>query len=114
LLDGHIVLSRRLADAGRYPPIDILRSMSRLMNQIVSREHLANAARVRRAMAALEQAEDLFAIGAYVPGGDAGLDLAVAQRERIERFLFHGSDGCTEAEAELGRIALSLTGESGA
>lgn len=111
LLDGHIVLSRRLADAGRYPPIDVLRSTSRIMNQIVSRERLADAARVRKAIAALERAEDLFAIGAYVPGGDLELDAAVEQRQRIERFIFHERDGRSETVADLAEIARDLTAD---
>lgn len=108
LLDGHIVLSRRLADAGRYPPIDVLRCSSRVMNHLVSEEHLACAARVRKAIAALEQAEDLFAIGAYVRGGDPTLDSAVAQRERIESFLFHERACQADAVEKLVQIAGAL------
>ncbi len=108
LLDGHIVLSRRLADAGRYPPIDVLRCSSRVMHHIVSEEHLACAARVRKALAALERAEDLFAIGAYVRGGDPLLDSAVAQRERIESFLFHERGCQTDAVEKLVQIAGAL------
>ncbi len=108
LLDGHIVLSRRLADAGRYPPIDVLRCSSRIMNHIVSEEHLASAARVRKAMAALERAEDLFAIGAYAPGGDPTLDRAVAQRERIESFIFHQRGCQTDSVEKLTQIAEAL------
>jgi FliI/YscN family ATPase len=106
LLDGHIVLSRSLADSGRYPPIDVLRSSSRVMNAIVSREHRSNAARVRKALAALERAEDLFAIGAYVAGGDPVLDAAVAARERIEDFLFGGPHA--DALARLAELAALL------
>jgi flagellum-specific ATP synthase len=107
LLDGHIFLSRALADAARFPPIDILRSSSRVMRAIVGSEHWAHASRVRRALAALERAEDLFAIGAYVPGGDAGLDAAVAQRDRIERLLFE-DDRSDDPLFDLAQIAAAL------
>jgi flagellum-specific ATP synthase len=91
LLDGHVALSRRFADAGRFPAIDVLRSLSRIMNDIVTPEHRRDAALVRGAIATLEQAEDLFAIGAYRPGGDPTLDAAVAVREAIEALVFDGA-----------------------
>jgi FliI/YscN family ATPase len=108
LLDGHIILSRRLADAGHYPPIDVLRSTSRLMNALASPEQVANAALVRKALGALERAEDLFAIGAYRPGGDPWLDVAVAQRDRLDAWIFHGEPQPEEASAELAAIAACL------
>jgi FliI/YscN family ATPase len=108
LLDGHIVLSRRLADAARFPPIDVLRSASRLMSRLASCEQLADAALVRRALTALERAEDLFAIGAYRPGGDAWLDAAVVQRERLEGWIFHGSASAEDATAGLAEVAAAL------
>ncbi len=108
LLDGHIVLSRRLADAGRYPPIDVLRSTSRLIGALASSEQLANAALVRKALGALERAEDLFAIGAYRPGGDPWLDAAVAQRDRLEAWIFHGEPRPEDASDELAAIAADL------
>lgn len=97
LLDGHVVLSRRLAESGYYPAIDVLASMSRLMPNVVTPAHCADAAEVRRAMAALDRAEDLFAIGAYRSGGDLRLDAAVAAREGIERLVF---DDCGRARED--------------
>lgn len=88
LLDGHIVLSRRLAEAGCFPAIDVLRSLSRLMRSVASDTHREDAATVRAALATLEQSEDLFAIGAYEPGGDAALDAAVAVRGEIAALLY--------------------------
>jgi len=90
LLDGHIVLSRRLAEAGMFPAIDVLRSLSRLMPDVASETHHADASTVRAALATLEQAEDLFAIGAYAPGGDVALDAAVASRAEIFNLLYAG------------------------
>jgi flagellum-specific ATP synthase len=88
LLDGHIVLSRRLAEGGNFPPIDVLRSLSRLMPNVASDAHRADASAARAALATLEQSEDLFAIGAYEPGGDAALDAAVAVRDEIAALLY--------------------------
>ncbi|HEV2037410.1 MAG TPA: EscN/YscN/HrcN family type III secretion system ATPase, partial [Candidatus Eremiobacteraceae bacterium] len=110
LLDGHIVLSRRLADCARFPPIDVLRSSSRVMNALVSADHLRDAALVRKALATLERAEDLFAIGAYKPGGDLWLDAAVALRERLEDWIFHGQPRDCDPTVELRHIAAALRG----
>ena len=87
ILDGHIVLSRRLAAAGHYPTIDVLESVSRLTGKLCSPEQLASAGRLRRLMAAYAEARDLIEIGAYVPGANPDVDEAVAKRERIEAFL---------------------------
>lgn len=87
LLDGHITLSRRLAEAGMFPAIDVLRTLSRLMPNIASDAHRADATIVRAAVATLERAQDLFAIGAYEPGGDVALDAAVAVRDEIAAFI---------------------------
>lgn len=111
LLDGHVALSRRFADAGRYPAIDVLRSLSRAMREVASPQHLADAALVRRALASLQDSEDLFAIGAYRPGADAWLDECVAQRAEIESLVF--GDAPREPVAALARIAATLRGASG-
>ncbi len=108
LLDGHVVLSRSLANSGRFPPIDILRSSSRVMNSLATPEHLRNAALVRKAVATLESAQDLFAIGAYKPGGDPWLDAAVAQRDRLDDWIFHGHPSEADAVAQLHDIAEAL------
>lgn len=91
LLDGHITLSRRLAEAGSFPAIDVLRSLSRLMDVVASPQHRSDAALVRGALSALEQAEDLFAIGAYRAGGDRRLDAAVRVRDDIGALIFDES-----------------------
>jgi FliI/YscN family ATPase len=90
LLDGHIELSRRHAQAARFPAIDVLRSLSRAMPDVASPAQRADAALVRHALATLENAEDLIAIGAYRAGSDAWLDACVALRPAIESFIFDG------------------------
>ncbi len=107
LLDGQIMLSRRLADAGRYPAIDVLGSLSRTMRQVATERQRRDAALVRRAIDSLERAEDLFAIGAYQAGADPWLDAAVSMRARIEALIFDAEDAEDRADS-LGKIAESL------
>lgn len=87
ILDGHIVLSRDLAARNHFPAIDILQSASRLFPDITEPEHQAAAARVRSLMATYNQAEDLVNIGAYVPGSNPSIDLAVEKHPAIIEFL---------------------------
>jgi flagellum-specific ATP synthase len=87
ILDGHVVLTRSLAQAGHYPAIDVLSSVSRLVGEIVSPEVEQAGQQLRAALAVLHEKEDLVAIGAYQPGSDPALDTALAHRTRIERFL---------------------------
>lgn len=91
LLDGHIVLSRKIAQLGRYPAIDVLVSLSRLQSHLASPEHLAAAARVRSLMATYKENEDLIAIGAYQRGVNAAIDHAIAAKPAIENFLAQSS-----------------------
>jgi flagellum-specific ATP synthase len=77
ILDGHIVLSRELAEAGHYPAIDVERSISRVMNNVATPEHVETARRFRQLHARHNKARDLIALGAYAPGHDAELDTAV-------------------------------------
>ena len=87
LVDGHIVLDRRLASRGHYPPIGVLDSLSRLMPAVASPGHLANAYRLRSLIAAYARSEDLVRIGAYSPGTDPELDRAIATIPKLEKFL---------------------------
>jgi len=87
ILDGHIVLSRRLAAMGHYPSIDILDSISRTMVNIADEEHLAAAAQVREWLAAYRDAEDLIHIGAYAKGSNPKVDIALQKLPDIENFL---------------------------
>jgi flagellum-specific ATP synthase len=108
ILDGHVVLSRRLAHAGHYPAIDVLQSVSRLEGEIAPPEVRGAAAELRGRLAALRDKEDLLAIGAYQAGTDPVLDAALAQRSAIDAFLRQGAEApSTLAEADEGLLALA-------
>ena len=77
ILDGHIVLSRALAEAGHFPAIDVEKSVSRVMNSVAGKEHVQQARRARAMLARLTKARDLIQLGAYAPGHDTDLDAAV-------------------------------------
>ncbi|MEW6706687.1 MAG: flagellar protein export ATPase FliI [Pseudomonadota bacterium] len=77
ILDGHIVLSRELAESGHYPAIDVERSVSRVMTAVADRDHIEAARRARQLLAKYNKARDLIQLGAYSPGHDAELDAAV-------------------------------------
>jgi flagellum-specific ATP synthase len=87
LTDGHIHLSRRLAEQGHFPAIDILASVSRIRARVTSKEHQALAAELTRLMAAYRDAEDLIQIGAYSKGANADVDRAIALLPRMRNFL---------------------------
>ena len=87
ILDGHIVLSRRLAAGGHYPAIDISHSVSRLASQLAPEDLTAAGIKLREALAALEDARDLIDLGAYVPGKNAKLDAAIRVQPEILAFL---------------------------
>ena len=87
ILDGHIVLSRRLADRNIFPAIDPLSSKSRVMIDVVRREQVQNAGELLNLMAAYQEAEDLINIGAYVSGSNPRIDRAIALHEEIINYL---------------------------
>jgi flagellum-specific ATP synthase len=87
LLDGHIVLSRKLAERGHYPAVDILQSISRLMPVVTSKEHKLAAQKLREIYAIYIDAEDLINIGAFSPGSNRHIDGALALIDRIRDFL---------------------------
>lgn len=92
ILDGHVVLSRKLAAAGRYPAIDVLASISRVMPRVVRAEHRAAADRVRSLLAKYQEIELLVQIGEYKTGTDPLADDAIRARVRIEQFLSQAPD----------------------
>ncbi|WP_437884241.1 flagellar protein export ATPase FliI [Pseudomonas sp. LRF_L74] len=107
VLDGHFVLSRRLAEEGHYPAIDIEASISRVMPQVVSPEHLRNAQRFKQLWSRYQQSRDLISVGAYVPGGDADTDFAIARQPAMARFLrqaLRESEGMAESAAQLAHV----------
>ncbi len=87
ILDGHIVLSRELASQNHYPPIDILESISRLMNDLVPKYHKNIAGQIREYLAVYKNARDLINIGAYVSGSNPKIDAALHYVNTIESFL---------------------------
>jgi flagellum-specific ATP synthase len=87
ILDGHIVLSRSLAESGHFPAIDIEQSASRVMHNVVSREHFELARRFKAIYSCYEKGRDLVQIGAYVPGSDAALDEAIGLHDSMAVFL---------------------------
>ncbi len=91
ILDGHIVLSREMTDFGIYPPIHILNSASRVMNDIISQEHFQAVIKFRRLYTLLKENETLIRIGAYVQGTDAELDEAIDKKEQMMRFISQGA-----------------------
>jgi flagellum-specific ATP synthase len=87
ILDGHIVLSRDLANQGHYPAIDVLRSNSRLMHHLCSEEQLGHAEAVTQLLSTYERSSDMVDIGAYRPGSNRELDTAIGLMPRVKRFL---------------------------
>jgi flagellum-specific ATP synthase len=87
ILDGHIVLNRRLAEAGHYPAIDIEQSISRAMHSITSHEHQTKARHQKQLYSRFERSRDLISVGAYAAGTDPVLDQAILLHDRIENFL---------------------------
>ena len=104
LLDGHIVLSRRLADRGHYPALDILGSVSRLMSVVVSEEHKAAAQKLKEIYATYIDAEDLINIGAFSPGSNRRIDGAIALIDRINSFLVQPIRQKTDFEETVRRL----------
>ncbi len=87
ILDGHVILSRRLASANHYPAIDVLQSISRVMPAIISKEQLSAASEVRDLLATYDEAKDLIQIGAYKKGSSVKIDKALAKIDTINAFL---------------------------
>lgn len=104
ILDGHIVLSRALANSNHYPAIDVGASISRLMAEIISSEHRQVASRLRDIMSIYEKNADLVAIGAYKSGNDRKLDFALSKIDAINSFLTQGVDEAFSYEETLAKL----------
>ena len=87
ILDGHIMLDRKLAHKNHYPAIDVLQSISRCMSQIATREHKSYAGKLKNVMATYAEAEDLINIGAYKAGSNPNIDYAVSKIDAVNEFL---------------------------
>ncbi len=109
LLDGHIVLDRRIAIQNHYPPISVLDSLSRLMSSVAAKEHLTKARSLRKLLAAYASAEDLIRVGAYQKGLDPVLDQAVVSLPSINSFLQQGAEDKTSFEQSRAAL-LALAG----
>lgn len=104
ILDGHIVLSRQLADSGHFPAIDIEKSISRVMPAVTSIEHQRLARGIKQLYASFQQSKDLIAIGAYVRGSDPQLDQAIAAMPKIRQFLQQEMKEVVPYEVSLGQL----------
>jgi flagellum-specific ATP synthase len=87
ILDGHIVLSRSLAETGHFPAIDIEQSASRVMHNVADREHFDLARRFRATYSRYQKSRDLVQVGAYMSGSDPGLDEAIRLQPQMASFL---------------------------
>jgi flagellum-specific ATP synthase len=104
ILDGHIVLSRSLADAGHYPAIDIEQSISRAMTSLIQPDHLEQVRRFKQLYSRYQRSRDLLAVGAYAKGSDALLDQAIALYPALENFLQQGIDERADYASSLGHL----------
>lgn len=111
ILDGHIVLSRDLAESGHYPAIDIEASVSRVMPQVVSAEHLQHAMVIKQLYSTYQRSRDLISIGAYVQGSDPRIDKSIQMLPLMDRYLQQGMrdispyDDCVTVLSQLAQQA---------
>ena len=101
LLDGHIVLNRKIAQQNHYPAIDVLMSISRCMSQIATKEHKAVAGKLKNVMATYNEAEDLINIGAYKPGSNPKIDFAISKIDAVNDYLMQTTDSKFEFDDEV-------------
>lgn len=111
ILDGHIVLDRKLAQRGQFPAIDVLSSVSRVMSNVVSREHRELANIFRENLAVYREAEDLIRIGAYKSGSDKKVDRALKLYEKMIGFLKQGEDETSKVKESLNDMKVFLNSE---
>jgi ATP synthase in type III secretion protein N len=109
ILDGHIILSRKLASAAHFPAIDVLRSASRVMGRVVDSTHAKSAARVRELMAKHQEIELLLQLGEYKPGGDPQADMAIARISPIRSLLQQRSDELTPMSESIKRLSETVS-----
>jgi flagellum-specific ATP synthase len=104
ILDGHLVLSRRLAHRNHFPAIDVLQSISRCMSDIAAKEHLAVAGKLRDVMAAYKENEDLIQIGAYAQGTNERIDKAIKVQGPLNEFLRQARDASSTLDETLKKM----------
>jgi flagellum-specific ATP synthase len=98
ILDGHIMLSRKMASLEHYPAIDTLESISRVMSKVIFEDHLKSARRIKELLAIYKQSEDLISIGAYQRGTNPKTDKAIEMYDKITQFLRQEDNISTEWE----------------
>ena len=101
ILDGHIMLSRKLGHKNHYPAIDVLQSISRVMSQIASKEHKQLAGKLKNVLATYNEAEDLINIGAYKKGTNKNIDFAIEKIDKVNKFLLQGVEEKFDFDEEL-------------
>ena len=114
ILDGHVVLSRRLAEAGHYPAIDIEASISRAMTELIDREHYRKVQTFKQLLSSYQRNRDLISVGAYAAGSDPLLDQAIALFPQMENYLrqhIHDSVSYEEALARLNQLFPEPSGQ---
>jgi len=104
IVDGHIVLSRSLAEQGVYPAIDIGRSLSRVMADVTDDQHLAAARNFRRLWSVFEENRDLIMMGAYKAGADPAIDEAIARRQDLLAYIGQGQKQRVDLAEARGRL----------
>ncbi len=104
ILDGHVVLSRKLASSGHYPAVDVLESVSRVMPDVTTAEHRKASGFLLDLLATYREAEDLINIGAYVKGSSQKIDKAVSMIELIRKFLRQGMDEVSTLDDAVSRL----------
>jgi flagellum-specific ATP synthase len=104
ILDGHVVLSRELAETGHFPAIDVERSISRVMSSVAPREHQLQARRFRQLLSRVNKARDLIQLGAYAPGHDTELDLAVKLQPQMNALLQQDQHSAAAFDASVAQL----------
>jgi len=107
-LDGHLILSRRIAEAGQYPAVDVLASISRVMNDIVPASHRELARQAREVLSAYREAADLIEVGAYAAGSNPRVDRAIRCIEPLRAFLRQDPNERSPLAETLGRLTALL------
>ncbi len=114
ILDGHIVLSRELAQQGQYPAIDVTASLSRVMDAVTARDHQDRAREFRALVAHYNANRDLVLMGAYREGADAAVDRAMAMHDRLTAFLCQRGEEHVDMDEAVSQLTAVMTADPAA